>query len=79
MMRDDFKIPTPKEVREIWQRLTPEQRKMIEEEITQAIAKFRRSQFKLIRGADGENCRGANFRRARANISGHSNKRAGCF
>jgi hypothetical protein len=50
MMRDDFKIPTPKEVREIWQRLTPEQRKMIEEEITEAIARFRRSQFKLVRG-----------------------------
>jgi hypothetical protein len=50
MMRDDFKIPTPKEVREIWKRLTPEQRKMIEEEITKAIAKFRRSQLKLVRG-----------------------------
>jgi hypothetical protein len=28
-----------------WQRLTPEQRKMIEEEISEAIARFRRSQF----------------------------------
>jgi hypothetical protein len=44
-MPDDFKIPTPKEVRGIWQRLTPEQRKMIEEEISEAIARFRRSQF----------------------------------
>jgi hypothetical protein len=50
MISDDFKIPTPKEVREIWQRLTPEQRKMIEEEISEAIARFRRSQFKLVRG-----------------------------
>jgi hypothetical protein len=55
MMRDDFKIPTPKEVREIWQRLTPEQRKMIEDEITEAIARFRRSQFKLVRGGRREN------------------------
>jgi hypothetical protein len=52
MMPDDLKIPTPKEVREIWQRLTPEQRKMFEEEITQAIARFRRSQFKLVRGGE---------------------------
>jgi hypothetical protein len=32
----DGQFPTPKEAREIWKRLTPEQRKMIEEEI-QAI------------------------------------------
>jgi hypothetical protein len=57
MMPDDFKIPTPKEVREIWQRLTPEQRELIEEEIAEAIAKFRRSQFKLARGGRRENKR----------------------
>jgi hypothetical protein len=57
MMRDDFKIPTPKEVREIWQRLTPEQRKMIEEEIPEAIARFRRSQLKLVRGWRHQNKR----------------------
>jgi hypothetical protein len=45
MIPDDFKIPTPKEVREIWQRLTPEQRKMISEEIAEAIARFRRSKL----------------------------------
>jgi mRNA-degrading endonuclease RelE of RelBE toxin-antitoxin system len=50
MIPDDFKIPTPKEVREIWQRLTPDQRELIEEEIAEAIARFRRSQFKLVRG-----------------------------
>jgi hypothetical protein len=50
MIPDDSKILTPKEVREIWQ-LTPEQRKMIEEEITEAIARFTRSQFKLVRAA----------------------------
>jgi hypothetical protein len=55
MIRDDFKIPTPKEVREIWQRLTPEQRKMIEDEISEAIARFRRSQLKLVRGGRREN------------------------
>jgi hypothetical protein len=57
MIPDDSKILTPKEVREIWQRLTPEQRKMIEDEITEAIAKFRRSQFKLVRGGRRENKR----------------------
>jgi hypothetical protein len=55
MIPDDFKIPTLKEVREIWQRLTPEQRQMIEEEISEAIARFRRSQFKLVRGGRREN------------------------
>jgi hypothetical protein len=43
MIPDDLKILAPKEVREMWQRLTPEQRKMIEEEIAEAIARFRRS------------------------------------
>jgi hypothetical protein len=57
MIPDDLKILRPKEVREIWQRLTPEQRKMIEEEISEAIAKFRRSQFKLVRGGRRENKR----------------------
>jgi hypothetical protein len=57
MNLDDLKIPTPKEVREIWQRLTPEQRKMIEEEISEEIARFRRSQFKLVRGGQRENKR----------------------
>jgi hypothetical protein len=56
-MPDDLKIPTPKEVRGIWQRLTPEQRKMIEEEIAEAIARFRRSQFKLAGGGRRENKR----------------------
>jgi hypothetical protein len=57
MIPDDSKILTPKEVREIWQRLTPEQRKMIEDEITEAVARFRRSQFKLVRGGRRENKR----------------------
>jgi TRAP-type C4-dicarboxylate transport system substrate-binding protein len=53
MIPDDFKILTPKEC-EIWQQLTPEQRELIEEEIAEAIARFRRSQFKLVRGGRRE-------------------------
>jgi hypothetical protein len=47
---DRVKIPTPKELVEILSRLTPEQRQMLDKEISDGSAKFRRSQFRLVSG-----------------------------
>jgi hypothetical protein len=44
------KIPSPKELLAIWKRLTPEQRKLIQTRISDMVARYRRSQFKLIPG-----------------------------
>jgi hypothetical protein len=44
------RIPTPKEIRDILKRLTPEQRNLIDSEIAKASVKFRRSLFRLIPG-----------------------------
>jgi hypothetical protein len=43
-------IPTPKRIREIWKRLTPEQRKANPADIADMVAEYERSQFKLIAG-----------------------------
>jgi hypothetical protein len=41
---------TAKEVRELWKRLTPEQRTLIEDKINEVIPQFRRSLFKVVQG-----------------------------
>jgi hypothetical protein len=42
------KILTPKKVREILKRLTPEQRKAIQTRVSDVFANARRSRFKLV-------------------------------
>jgi hypothetical protein len=42
------KIPTPKEIRDILKRFTPEQRKAIQARVSDVFAKHRRSRFRLI-------------------------------
>jgi hypothetical protein len=41
---------TAKEVRELWKRLTPEQRKLIENKMNEMIPQFKRSLFKVLPG-----------------------------
>jgi hypothetical protein len=48
--RAGLKIPTPKDLRTIIKRLTPEQRRLIHEQISVVFGKGRLSRFKLICG-----------------------------
>ena len=48
MMSDDFKIPTPKQIHDILECLTPEQRKAIQARISDVFANHSRSRFRLI-------------------------------
>jgi hypothetical protein len=45
-----YRILTLKEVRELWKRLTPEQRKLLAAQVSEVIPRVRRSQFKLVPG-----------------------------
>jgi len=44
------KIPTPKKLQWILKRMSPEQIKLIQAEISGVFAAYKRSQFKVIRG-----------------------------
>jgi hypothetical protein len=48
------KIPTPKEIRDILKRFTPEQRKAIKARIADVLPKHRRSRLRLISGTQQE-------------------------
>lgn len=43
-------LPSPRKLQQIIKKLTPKQFKLIQANIVEASAQFRRSQFKLIRG-----------------------------
>ena len=49
-MFDFSGLPSPRKLQQIIKKLTPKQFKLIQANIVEASAQFRRSQFKLIRG-----------------------------